>query len=153
MLDLALRDFEGWKRRGLDIDFVSVNASSSCIQSDTYVDRVFRGLAEHNLSPGNLKIEVVESVFLGNENADVSGVLERLSANGIMISLDDFGTGFASLSHLRDYPIDCIKIDKSFVMGLGQDDSNTAIVQSLIALGRSMKLHVIAEGIENTRTA
>jgi len=148
MLDLALRDFEGWKRRGLDIDFVSVNASSSCIQSDTYVDRVFRGLAEHNLSPGNLKIEVVESVFLGNENADVSGVLERLSANGIMISLDDFGTGFASLSHLRDYPIDCIKIDKSFVMGLGQDDSNTAIVQSLIALGRSMKLHVIAEGIE-----
>ena len=148
MLDLALRDFEGWKRLGLDIDFVSVNASSSCIQSDAYVDRVLKGLAEHNLSSSNLKIEIVESVFLGSESIDVSSVLKRLSAEGIMIALDDFGTGFASLSHLRDYPIDCIKIDKSFVMGLGKDESNAAIVHALIALGRSMKLHVIAEGIE-----
>jgi diguanylate cyclase (GGDEF)-like protein len=148
MLDLALRDFQGWKRLGLDIDFVSVNASSSCINSDAYVDRVLRGLSEHKLSPSNLKIEIVESVFLGSEGLDVRKVLERLSAKGIMISLDDFGTGFASLSHLRDYPIDCIKIDKSFVMGLGNGDSNTAIVHALIALGRSMKLHVIAEGIE-----
>jgi diguanylate cyclase (GGDEF)-like protein len=148
MLDLALRDLGRWKRLGLEIDFVSVNASSSCVQSDAYVDRVLKGLAENDLSPSNLKIEIVESVFLGNESADVTSVLERLSTMGITIALDDFGTGFASLSHLRDYPINCIKIDKSFVMGLGQDDSNTAIVHALIALGRSMNLHVIAEGIE-----
>jgi diguanylate cyclase (GGDEF)-like protein len=148
MLDLALQDFGRWKCLELDIDFVSVNASSSCLQSEAYVDRVLNGLAENHLSPSDLRIEVVESVFLGNESADVSIVLARLSAAGIKIALDDFGTGFASLSHLRDYPINCIKIDKSFVMGLGQDDRNTAIVHALIALGRSMQLDVIAEGIE-----
>ncbi len=148
MLDLALRDIAHWKQSGLDIDFVSVNASSACIQSDAYADRVLAGLAEHGLSPSDLKIEVVESVFLGNESVDVRNVLERLSAAGIRIALDDFGTGFASLSHLRDYPIDCIKIDKSFVCGLGQNSSNTAIVQALVGLGRSLNLEVIAEGIE-----
>ncbi|AKI02284.1 PAS domain S-box/diguanylate cyclase (GGDEF) domain-containing protein [Hoeflea sp. IMCC20628] len=148
MLDLALRDFSLWKSCGLDIDFVSINASSSCIQSDAYADRVLKGLTRHGLSPSDLKIEVVESVFLGNESLGVRNVLERLSTEGIRIALDDFGTGFASLSHLRDYPINCIKIDKSFVLGLGQNSSNTAIVQALVGLGRSMDLEVIAEGIE-----
>ncbi|MEM5473267.1 EAL domain-containing protein [Hoeflea sp. AS60] len=148
MLDLALKDFAQWKRDGLGIDFVSVNASSSCIQSETYVDQVLNGVAAYGLSPRDLKIEVVESVFLGSDSVDVRDVLERLSREGIRIALDDFGTGFASLSHLRDYPIDCIKIDKSFVLGLGQDGSNTAIVQALMGLGRSMNIEVISEGIE-----
>ncbi|WP_412050647.1 EAL domain-containing protein [Hoeflea sp. Naph1] len=148
MLVLALRDMGRWKRIGFDIDFVSVNASSSCLKSGAYFEQVLKGLAENDLSPNNLKIEVIESVFLGTENADISGILERLSAEGVRIALDDFGTGFASLSHLRDYPVNCIKIDKSFVMGLGQKDSNTAIVHALIALGRSMNVDVIAEGIE-----
>jgi EAL domain-containing protein (putative c-di-GMP-specific phosphodiesterase class I) len=123
-------------------------ASTSCIRSSSYADRVLSKLDEYGLDPSELKIEVVESVFLGSESHDVRAVLERLSAEGVRIALDDFGTGYASLSHLRDYPINCIKIDKSFVSGLGQSDSNAAIVQALIGLGRSMKLEVIAEGIE-----
>ena len=148
MLELALRDFALWKLCGLGIEFVSVNASTSCIRSSTYADQVLSKLDEYGLEPNELKIEVVESVFLGSESHDVRAVLERLSAAGVRIALDDFGTGYASLSHLRDYPIDCIKIDKSFVSGLGQNGSNTAIVQALINLGRSMKLKVITEGIE-----
>ncbi|WP_422371010.1 sensor domain-containing phosphodiesterase [Hoeflea sp.] len=149
MLELALRDFARWKHEGCDIGFVSVNASSACIHSDTYLERVMEGLARHGLSPSDLKIEVVEGVFLDEDSNDVRDVLERLSAEGIGIALDDFGTGFASLSHLRDYPIDCIKIDKSFVIGLGENENNTAIVNALVSLGKSMNLSVVAEGIEN----
>jgi len=148
MLDFALRDFALWKRCGLEIDFVSVNASSTCVRSEAYPNQVMRGLAKYGLSPKNLQIEVVESVFLGNENLDVRNVLERLSLEGVRIALDDFGTGFASLTHLRDYPLDCIKIDKSFVLGLGQNSTNAAIVQALVGLGKSMGLEVISEGIE-----
>ncbi|KGF69743.1 hypothetical protein LL06_09100 [Hoeflea sp. BAL378] len=148
ILDRALIDMARWRRIGLDIDFISVNASSSSIQSGCFVEQVFTGLARNGLSPRDLKIEVVESVFLGNDSSDVRQVLEQLSAGGVRIALDDFGTGYASLSHLRDYPIDCIKIDKSFVLGLGGDSRNTAIVQALIGLGKSMNLRVIAEGIE-----
>lgn len=113
-----------------------------------YVDLVLGKLRDHGLSPSDIKIEVVESVFLGNDNQDVRHVLERFSAEGVLIALDDFGTGYASLSHLRDYPVDCIKIDRSFVSGIGQNADNTAIVEALVRLGRSMKLEVIAEGIE-----
>ena len=148
ILGLALRDLARWKRQGADIDFLSVNASSSSIQSNSFVDQVFSGLAAIGLSPRDLKIEVVEDAFLGNDSTDVREVLERLSAGGIRIALDDFGTGYASLSHLRDFPIDCIKIDKSFVLGLERNSSNAAIVHALIGLGKSMKLQVIAEGIE-----
>ncbi|MEQ8480365.1 MAG: EAL domain-containing protein [Hoeflea sp.] len=148
ILDLALRDFARWRRDGLDVGFVSVNASSACIHSDAFFERVMDGLRRHGLTAADLKIEVVESVFLNDDSIDVRTVLERLSAEGIGIALDDFGTGFASLSHLRDYPIDCIKIDKSFVMGLGDNDNNTAIVNALVTLGKSMGLSVVAEGIE-----
>lgn len=149
ILDRALEDFARWKRCGSDLDFVSVNASSSSIiQSDEFVERVLERLCKNGLSPTDLKIEVVESVFLESESTDVGKILERLSCAGVRIALDDFGTGYASLSHLRDYPIDCIKIDKSFVLGLGENGCNTAIVQALIGLGKSMKLNVVAEGIE-----
>jgi diguanylate cyclase (GGDEF)-like protein len=148
ILDLALRDFARWKQEGLDIGFVSVNASSACIHSDGYFERVMDGLERHGLTAADLKIEVVESVFLDEDSSDVRSVLERLSAEGIGIALDDFGTGFASLSHLRDYPISCIKIDKSFVTGLGENENNTAIVNALVTLGKSMNLSVVAEGIE-----
>ncbi|WP_420410319.1 putative bifunctional diguanylate cyclase/phosphodiesterase [Hoeflea sp.] len=148
ILDLALRDFARWKQEGLDIGFVSVNASSACIHSDGYFERVMKGLDRHGLTAADLKIEVVESVFLDEDSNDVRTVLERLSAEGIGIALDDFGTGFASLSHLRDYPINCIKIDKSFVTGLGENENNTAIVNALVSLGKSMSLSVVAEGIE-----
>ncbi|MBC7281993.1 EAL domain-containing protein [Hoeflea sp.] len=148
MLGLALKDFAHWRRRGLEIGFVSINASSISVQSMEYVDLVLKTLRDEGLSPGDVKIEVVEGVFMGNDSQDVRNVLERFSSEGILIALDDFGTGYASLSHLRDFPIDCIKIDRSFVSGIGNNANNTAIVQALVGLGRSMKLEVVAEGIE-----
>lgn len=148
MLRLALKDFAQWRRVGLDLGFVSINASSKCVQSMEYVDLLLETLRSEGLSPRDIKIEVVESVFMGNESRDVLDVLERLSAEGILIALDDFGTGYASLSHLRDFPINCIKIDKSFVSGIGHNAHNTAIVQSMVGLAKSMNLQVIAEGIE-----
>ncbi|WP_026480717.1 EAL domain-containing protein [Ahrensia sp. 13_GOM-1096m] len=92
------------------------------------------------------KIYFETPLFLGG--ITISEVLERLSSIGVTIALDDFGTGYVSLSHLRDHPVDCIKIDQSFVSGLGQDVGNTAIVHALVALGKSLDLDIIAEGIE-----
>jgi len=148
MLGLALKDFAHWRRRGLDIDFVSINASSISVQSMEYVDTVLKTLRDEGLSPGDVKIEIVEGVFMGNDSKNVRDVLEGFSREGVCIALDDFGTGYASLSHLRDFPIDCIKIDRSFVSGTGNNANNAAIVQALVGLGRSMKLEVVAEGIE-----
>lgn len=148
MLGLALRDFAHWRRRGLDIGFVSINASSISVQSMEYVKKLLKTVREEGLAPGDVKIEVVEGVFMGNDSQDVRTVLDSLSTEGIQIALDDFGTGYASLSHLRDFPINCIKIDRSFVSGIGLNANNTAIVQALVGLGRSMKLAVVAEGIE-----
>lgn len=148
ILDIALRDFAEWRSNGLDIDFISINASSLCIQSMDYVERVLEALAHNNLQPHHLKIEVVENIFLDDADSKVTTVLERLSKAGVIIALDDFGTGYASLSHLRDYPVNCIKIDQSFVSGLGQSVGNTAIVQALVSLGKSLDLDIIAEGIE-----
>lgn len=148
ILNIALHDFAEWRRKGLAIDFISINASSLCIQSMDYVEHVLNALCENGLEPHHLKIEVVENIFLDDANSKITRVLDRLSKAGVTIALDDFGTGYASLSHLRDYPVNCIKIDQSFVSGLGQSAGNTAIVQALVGLGKSLGLDIIAEGIE-----
>ncbi|WP_018689339.1 sensor domain-containing phosphodiesterase, partial [Ahrensia kielensis] len=91
ILDIALRDFAEWKSKGLDIDFISINASSLCIQSMDYVERVLEALAHNNLQPHHLKIEVVENIFLDDADSKITHVLERLSEAGVIIALDDFG--------------------------------------------------------------
>ncbi|WP_410961079.1 EAL domain-containing protein, partial [Salmonella sp. SAL4457] len=99
------------------------------------------------LEPSHLILEVTESTAMRDADASLV-ILEQLSAMGVGISIDDFGTGYSSLSYLKRLPLDILKIDKSFIRGLPDDPHDAAITRAIIALGRSMQLTVIAEGVE-----
>ena len=99
------------------------------------------------MSPSDLEFEITESVIMQNPDLAAS-ILSGISDLGIHLSIDDFGTGYSSLSHLNRFSVNTIKIDKSFVQDVGQGDSDSSITSAIIAMGNSLKLNVIAEGVE-----
>ena len=114
-----------------------------------FVDLVRRTIAATGALPEMLCVEITESVLMGDVDAAVA-VVQELKALGLVVSIDDFGTGYSSLSHLKRFPIDELKIDKSFVDGLGNDPEDTAIVAAIVAMAHALGLLVIAEGVETT---
>ena len=148
MLAQVLGDMRRWSDEGLPFGHVAVNASAAEFARHGFAERILAQLAHHGLPAGCLELEVTETVFLGRGADYVGAVLRVLSANGIAIALDDFGTGYASLTHLKQFPVDCIKIDRSFVSGIESDPNAAAIVAAVIALGRSLGVRSVAEGVE-----
>lgn len=128
--------------------YVAVNVSSNQIASSDLLPAVCSALQESGLSAGSLQLEVTESGFI-SERIDVIGVLRELSALGIRLSIDDFGTGFSSLSYLKRLPVSFLKIDRAFVSGLGTDGQDEKIVAAVVQLGHGLHLRVVAEGVEN----
>jgi EAL domain-containing protein (putative c-di-GMP-specific phosphodiesterase class I) len=126
---------------------IAVNISPVQFRQADLVGLVAGVLARYGLDPGRLELEITEGVLIDSADRALS-VLNRLKALGVRIALDDFGTGYSSLSYLRRFPFDKIKIDRSFVQGLGEDADADAIVQSIVALSRSLRLEVTAEGVE-----
>ncbi|MEJ7926235.1 EAL domain-containing protein [Sphingobium sp. AN641] len=153
MMTLVTADMRNWIDAGVDCGRVAVNASASDFSADDFAERVLDHLARHNVPPDFFEVEVTETVFLGRGGDNVKRALTKLSANGIRIALDDFGTGYASLSHLKQFPVDVLKIDRSFVNDIGHDRSDTAIVDAIVNLGVSMNLDVVAEGVETQAQA
>jgi diguanylate cyclase (GGDEF)-like protein/PAS domain S-box-containing protein len=131
---------------------VGVNLSPSLLQTADLVGIVRRALADTGLSPHLLELEVTEDILLGDADK-VLGIFGRLRHLGVRLVFDDFGTGYASLSYLRNFPLDGLKIDRSFVMQLEPGSRDAAIVGATISLGRHLGLSVIAEGIESGATA
>jgi EAL domain-containing protein (putative c-di-GMP-specific phosphodiesterase class I) len=127
---------------------VGVNFSEYSLRSVDFADRLLARIASRGLAPALLELEVVETVLVGQRMGPLAQGFARLRAAGMRIALDDFGTGFASLSHLRDLPIDRIKLDKSFVLGLGADHRNAPILRAIIDLACLLGLETVAEGIE-----
>jgi diguanylate cyclase (GGDEF)-like protein/PAS domain S-box-containing protein len=126
---------------------ISVNVSAIQVQHSNLVETVAEVLETTGLPPEQLELEVTESLFLGDLDA-VLATLHDLKALGVRITLDDFGTGYSSLSYLRRFPFDHLKIDRSFILALGQDEQADAIVRSIVALSHSLNLSVTAEGVE-----
>jgi len=112
-----------------------------------FLEEVREALRRGDLPPEQLGLEITESVLMKDASSPRS-TLEALRAMGVRVLIDDFGTGYSSLARLRHFPVDVIKIDRSFVDGLGQDNDDTAIVAAVIEIARSMDLQVIAEGVE-----
>jgi diguanylate cyclase (GGDEF)-like protein len=126
---------------------VAVNVSAVQLRGTSLVRTVMSALGESGLRSDRLELEITESVLVEDEGAAVE-TLHRLRALGVRISMDDFGTGYASLSYLRSFPFDKIKIDQSFVRGADAETSGTMIVRAVAALGRSLGMTTLAEGVE-----
>jgi len=145
VLETALRQCQGWRRPGIGI---SVNLSARNLQEAGLVERVAEALQRTGEAPDHLALEITESAIMADPNTAM-GVLTRLSQMGVKLSIDDFGTGYSSLSYLKRLPVDEIKIDKSFVIGMETDDNDAVIVRSTIDLAHNLGLKVVAEGVEN----
>jgi diguanylate cyclase (GGDEF)-like protein len=126
---------------------VAVNLSPVQFRSPELVHAVFSALAASHLAPGRLELEITETALL-QDNEVVLEKLHQLKSYGVQISMDDFGTGYSSLSYLRSFPFDKIKIDQSFVRGLGSREDSLAIIRAVISLGRNLGMTITAEGVE-----
>lgn len=149
VLDRACRDAAGWNDRFPDRPPLRVSVNVSARQfDDDIVGEVAGALDRARLGPGLLRIEVTESTVMADVDRAVA-TLEDLRALGVTVSIDDFGTGYSSLASLRRLPLDELKVDKSFVDGLGHDPGATAIVAAIVGMAHALDYHVVAEGIEN----
>lgn len=149
MLDGVVADCVRWRAAGLAFGHVALNVSGADLNDDGFADRLLNRLAHAGLPPATIELEVTESVFLGRNADRVGRVLQQLSDAGVAIALDDFGTGYASLSHLKQFPIDVIKIDRRFVRDLETDPEDAAIVRTVLNLAYSLGIRTVAEGVEN----
>jgi EAL domain-containing protein (putative c-di-GMP-specific phosphodiesterase class I) len=136
-----------WADAGLPPITMAVNASAIELRSETFLENLFATLHETGLEPTSLVLEVTESVLMKNADAAAS-ILRTLRDRGVKVAIDDFGTGFSSLGYLRKFPLDALKIDKSFVRQIDAAGEDTAIVIAVIGMAQSLKLRVIAEGVE-----
>jgi EAL domain-containing protein (putative c-di-GMP-specific phosphodiesterase class I) len=127
---------------------MSVNLSARQFQHPTLVADIERAVRQAGLHPRFLKLEITESVVMQDVESTLA-TLNALKALGIQLAIDDFGTGYSSLTYLKRFPIDTLKIDRSFVDGLGQDAQDTAIVRSVVALAKTLNLSVTGEGVES----
>jgi len=136
--------------RGLPAMSIAINLSARQLMRDDLVRTVEQVLRDTGLAAEFLELELTESMVMhGPEN--VIATLEQLEAIGVQLSIDDFGTGYSSLSYLKRFPVSSLKIDRSFVRDLGQDDNAAAIVKAVISLGHSLDMKVIAEGVETEK--
>jgi diguanylate cyclase (GGDEF)-like protein/PAS domain S-box-containing protein len=143
----ACRQRRSWNESDLNRVPVAVNISAVELRSTNFVNHVRAILEETGLEPRYLEFELTETSFMQDPQSTIA-VLRALKDIGIRLTLDDFGTGYSSLSYLKRFPIDALKIDKSFVKGLCTDSDDSKLVSAVINLGRSFHLRVIAEGIE-----
>jgi diguanylate cyclase (GGDEF)-like protein len=146
-IESACQQLLRWRSEGLPIDSVAVNVSTRQLQSASFVPSVLAILRRCGVAAGQLELEITESIFI-DEPTETIGRLSELRDAGVRLSLDDFGTGYSSLSYLHTLPISCLKIDRSFVEGLGQRDSALALARTIVALAGALRLKVVAEGVE-----
>jgi EAL domain-containing protein (putative c-di-GMP-specific phosphodiesterase class I) len=149
VLEQACQQVQAWRDRfpALRSLVVSVNLSARQFQRPDLVAEIVRAVREAGLEPSALKLEITETTVM--QDPDRAAVtLRELKALGFQLAIDDFGTGYSSLSYLRQFPVDTLKIDRSFVDGLGADAQNTAIVRSVVALAQALDVSVTGEGIE-----
>ena len=144
----ACRQVRAWHDQGLPLVRVAVNISAVQFRRADLVDTVRRALTDAGIDAHCLEIELTETALMSDPEESVE-LLERFSRMGIVVSVDDFGTGYSSMSYLRRFPIDKLKIDRSFITNIMTSGDDAAIVQAIISLAHSLRLTVVAEGVES----
>ncbi len=148
----ACRQARAWLDAGLEMGEMAVNISAHQFRQPDFVQSVRAVLAETGLPAGRLELEITETAVMHSADTSVA-TLAELKAMGVRLAIDDFGTGYSSLAYLRRFPIDRLKIDRAFVADLESDPEAASLVASIIALGRSLGLRLVAEGVENSAQA
>jgi len=138
---------KAWQSQGYDVPKLAINLSVRQFRHKTLVADIMRILDETGVEAHCLVLEITESMLVKNVEETIMA-LQQLSALGLEISIDDFGTGYSSLSYLKYYPINTLKIDRSFVRDIATDPDDAAIVTAIIAMAHSLKMKVLAEGVE-----
>ena len=147
VLEHACHQLNAWKQIYEPFGPVSVNLSGTQLRQPALLARIQELLTSYSLEPGGLQLEITEN-FIMSQTEEALDVLHKLKQMGVQLAIDDFGTGYSSLSYLKRLPLNTLKIDQSFIRGLPDDVDDVAIVRAIIALGRSMQLTIIAEGVE-----
>jgi diguanylate cyclase (GGDEF)-like protein/PAS domain S-box-containing protein len=147
ILHTACNQNKAWQKAGLPPIRVTVNISSVQFSQKNFVQMVAGVLKESGLEPKYLELELTETILMQTTDTAIT-TLKALKSLGIRLSIDDFGTGYCSLNYLKRFPIDTLKIDQSFIRDLNINQEDKAIIHAIIALGHSLNLHVIAEGVE-----
>lgn len=148
VMEAAMAGYAAMLAAGLEPGHLAINVSNAQLLADDFIDHVRRFLARHGVPPQRLEIEVTETVLLDRSIMRIGQTLEALRAMGCSLAMDDFGTGFASLSHLTSFPVDRIKIDCSFTRAIDCPTDGGLIARTVTSLGRALALDVIAEGVE-----
>jgi diguanylate cyclase (GGDEF)-like protein/PAS domain S-box-containing protein len=147
VLETACRDIAFWRAKGVENIKVAINFSASQVDQNDFIDRIVDTLERHELPGSCLEVEITENIIM-NDTSQVIQKLRKLTSLGIKIAIDDFGTGYSSLSYLQQFPINTLKIDKSFVGSIHVNEGATSIVHAIITMAHGLKLNLIAEGVE-----
>ena len=145
-LQQVCRDLSSWRAQGLDVPSIAVNVSGREFMRPDVLFRVSETVEQANLSPSLFELELTEGVLMRDAEAGRRSLL-ALKEFGFSLAMDDFGTGYCSLNYLKRFPLDTLKIDRSFVVDLGTDSGDAAIVRAIIALGHDLSLKIVAEGV------
>jgi diguanylate cyclase (GGDEF)-like protein/PAS domain S-box-containing protein len=148
----ACTQFTDWRHAGLTVPGLAVNISAVELRSRDFVASVTAILAEASIDPNRLTLELTET-FIMQDSQATTLVLNALRSLGVRLALDDFGTGYSSLSYLRRFPIDVLKVDRSFVSCLSSDSDDADVVSAVINMGKSLRMRVVAEGVETHEQA
>ena len=148
VLRTACTKFSEWRHAGIVVPGLSVNISAAEMRSRGFVSGVAAVLAETGMDPKSLTLELTED-FIMQDSQATTLVLNALRALGVRLALDDFGTGYSSLSYVRRFPVDVLKIDRSFVGGLAWNVDDASVVSAIIHMGNSLRMRVVAEGVES----
>jgi EAL domain-containing protein (putative c-di-GMP-specific phosphodiesterase class I) len=136
-----------WQREGLPPVCMAVNLSLRQLTDDNLIDDIRTALNDSGMAPNLLELEITESMVMHNPARMIS-VLAKIKSLGVRLAIDDFGTGYSSLAQIKHFPIDTLKVDRSFIRNIPQDAEDKAITEAIIAMGKTLSLRVVAEGVE-----
>ncbi len=148
VLNEACRILQDWSKKNIECDYLAVNVSPLQFRQQNFVEMVEKTLLLHKINPKKLMLEITEQVLI-QDISDTVKKIERLKSRGVRFAIDDFGTGYSSLAYLKQLPLDVLKIDQSFVSGIGESLNDSAIVEAIIAMALRLNLYPVAEGVEN----
>lgn len=143
----ACKDLQHWRAAGLTTVRIAVNLSANQLEDDNIVETVINILDEHDIPSHKLEIEITENILMKDIENGINK-LNQLSRHGVKIAIDDFGTGYSSLNYLKKLPIDTLKIDRSFIHDMENNDEDSSIIRAIIAMAKGLNLNIISEGVE-----